>query len=123
MSPILISMISTTTWSIRSYKKQQPPKTNDDTISYMPLPTSQRWSYFLHDAPAQCDEEMFTPYPDLIAYATDLEAELECTIRNSHMIMEKLICHIGTQQKPNHMKSSCDIICFAFYFCFVKASR
>jgi hypothetical protein len=27
------------------------------------------WSYFLHNAPAQCDNEMFTAYPDLIAYA------------------------------------------------------
>jgi hypothetical protein len=38
------------------------------------------WSYFLHNAPAQCDNEMFTAYPDLIAYAKDLEAGLDCTI-------------------------------------------
>jgi hypothetical protein len=36
--------------------------------------------YFLCNAPAQHDDEMFTAYLDLIAYATDLEAELDCTI-------------------------------------------
>jgi hypothetical protein len=61
---------------------QEPPKMDDDTFSYMQSPTSQKWSYFLHDAPAQCDEEMFTTYPNLIAYATNLEAELNCTIHN-----------------------------------------
>jgi hypothetical protein len=39
---------------------QEPLKMDNDTIFYMHLPTSQRWSYFLCDAPAQCDEEMFT---------------------------------------------------------------
>ena len=57
-----------------------PSMMDDDSISDMQSPTSQRWSYFLCNAPAQCDEEMFTAYPDLIAYATNLEAELDCTI-------------------------------------------
>jgi hypothetical protein len=53
---------------------------DDDSISDMQSPTSQRWSYFLGNAPAQRDEEMFTTSPDVIAYATHLEAELYCTI-------------------------------------------
>jgi hypothetical protein len=54
---------------------------DDDSISDMQSPTSERWSYFWCNSPAQCHEEMFsTAYPDLIAYATNLEAELDCTI-------------------------------------------
>jgi hypothetical protein len=48
----------------------------------MQLPTSQKWSYFLQDTPVQCNEEVSTTYPNLIAYATDLEVELDCTIGN-----------------------------------------
>jgi hypothetical protein len=71
-----------------------PSVMDNDSISDMQSPTSQKWSSFLCNAPAQCDEEMFTAYPDLIAYATNLEAELDCTIVPSNY-GEKLICHIG----------------------------
>jgi hypothetical protein len=53
----------------------------------MQSPTSQRWSFFLC-APTHCDEEMFVAYPDLIAHATDLEAELDCTICNIQLLGE-----------------------------------
>ncbi len=61
---------------------QEPSKMDDATISKMQSPTSQKWSCYLRDTPVQCDEEMSATYPNLIAYATDLEAELECTIHN-----------------------------------------
>ncbi len=61
---------------------QEPPKTDDDIISNMQLPTSQRWSYYLWDTPVQCDKEMSATYLNLISYATDLEAKLDCTIHN-----------------------------------------
>jgi hypothetical protein len=64
-----------------------PPKMDDDTISNLQSPTSQRWSSFLLIGPNQCDEDMSTAYPNLIAYATNLEAELDCTIHNIAMIM------------------------------------
>jgi hypothetical protein len=41
---------------------------DDEVISNMQLPTSQKWSYYLWDAPVQCDEEMTTTYSNLIAY-------------------------------------------------------
>jgi hypothetical protein len=40
---------------------------------------------------------MSTIYPNLIAYATKLEAELNCTIP-TYDYGEKLICHYVTQQ-------------------------
>jgi hypothetical protein len=61
---------------------QEPPKTDDDTISNMQSPTWQKWSNYLRDAPVQCDEDMSVTYLNLIAYATDLEVELDCTICN-----------------------------------------
>jgi hypothetical protein len=61
---------------------QEPPKMDNDVISNMQLPTLQKWSYYLRDAPVQCDEEMTATYSNLIAYATNLEAELNCTICN-----------------------------------------
>ena len=57
-----------------------PSMMDDDSIYDMQSPTSQRWIYFLHNTPAQCDDKMSTPFPDMISYATKLEAELDCTI-------------------------------------------
>jgi hypothetical protein len=58
-----------------------PSMTDGDFISNIQSPTSQRWScYFLCSPPALRDDEMSITYPDLIAYATNLEAELNCTI-------------------------------------------
>jgi hypothetical protein len=37
---------------------------------------------FLQDGPTKCEVDMSTVYPNLIAYATKLEAELDCTIHN-----------------------------------------
>jgi hypothetical protein len=51
---------------------QEPPKTDDDTISNMQSPTSQKWRYYLQDTPVQYDEEMSATYSNLIAYATNL---------------------------------------------------
>jgi hypothetical protein len=53
-----------------------------DFISNIQLPTSQRWSYFLCSTPALHEDEMSIAYPDLIAYATNLEAELDHMICN-----------------------------------------
>jgi hypothetical protein len=53
---------------------------DDDFISDTQSPTTQRWSYFLDNPPAQHDDEMSIVYPGLIANATNLEAELNCTI-------------------------------------------
>jgi hypothetical protein len=61
---------------------QAPPNMDDDTISNLQSCTWQKWSFFLQDTPTQCDEGMSTAYPNLIAYATNLEAELNCTIHN-----------------------------------------
>jgi hypothetical protein len=70
-----------------------PCMTDNDFISAMQLPISQRWSYFLNNAPAQHDDEMFTAYPDLIAYATDLEAELDCPIHTIQLCEEIYMLH------------------------------
>jgi hypothetical protein len=51
-----------------------------DIISNIQSPTSQRWNYFLDSPRALRDDELSIAYPDLIAYATDLEAELNCMI-------------------------------------------
>jgi hypothetical protein len=61
---------------------QEPPKMDNDIISKLLLPTLQKWSNFLWDAPTQCDEEIATAYSNLTAYETNLEAELDCTICN-----------------------------------------
>jgi hypothetical protein len=42
---------------------QGPSKMDDDTISNLQSPTSQKWSFFLQDSPTQCDEDMSTTYP------------------------------------------------------------
>ena len=93
---------------------------DDDTISNMQSPTSQKWSYFLWDAPAQCDEEMSTAYPNLIAYATDLEAELDCTICNIQLWGEIDMPHRYSTSPITWSSTSCGIICFAFYILFCK---
>ena len=63
-----------------------PPKMDDDTISNLQSPTtSQKWSFFLQDSPTQCDVGMSSTYPNLIAYATNLEAVLDCTICNMQL--------------------------------------
>jgi hypothetical protein len=59
-----------------------PPKMDYDTISNLKSPTSQRWDSFLWDGPTKCEVDMSTVYPNLIAYATKFEAELNCTICN-----------------------------------------
>jgi hypothetical protein len=64
-----------------------PSMMHDDSISDLQSPTSQRWGYFLCNAPAQCDDEMFTAYPDMIAYATDLEAARNGLYNLHHSIM------------------------------------
>jgi hypothetical protein len=56
-----------------------------DIISNLQSPTSQKQSFFLQDSPTQCDEDMSTTYPNLIAYATNLEAALDCTICNMQL--------------------------------------
>jgi hypothetical protein len=64
---------------------QEPFKMDDDTISNLQSPASQKWSFFLQDSPTQGDEDMSTACPDLIAYTTDLEAELDCTLCNMQL--------------------------------------
>jgi hypothetical protein len=61
---------------------QANPKMDNATICNLQLPTLQKWSSFLQDTPTQCDEDMSTAYPNEIAYVTNLEAELDCTINN-----------------------------------------
>jgi hypothetical protein len=57
-----------------------PSMMDSDFISNIQLPTSQRWTYFLHSPPALYDDEMSIAYPDLIVYAPDLEAEFDYMI-------------------------------------------
>jgi hypothetical protein len=59
---------------------QKPLKMDDDTISNMHSPSLQKCSYLQWDTPVQWDEEMSTDYTNLFAYASNLEAELDCTI-------------------------------------------
>jgi hypothetical protein len=63
-----------------SQKPADPSLMDSDFIFNIQLPTSQRWSYFLHSSPALHDDDISIAYPDLIVYATDLEAELDHTI-------------------------------------------
>ncbi len=60
---------------------------DDDSISDMQSPTSQRWICFLCNTPAQCNDKMSTTYPDLVAYATDFVAELLAVYNSQHKIV------------------------------------
>jgi hypothetical protein len=99
-----------------------PPKMDDDTISNLQLPTLQRWDSFLWDGPTKCEVDMSIAYPNLIAYATKLEAhaELDCTICNI-MIMGRNRYTTMELDNPDNMTSgTCGISCFAFYILFCK---
>jgi hypothetical protein len=102
---------------------QEPPKTDNDTISNMQSPTLQKWSYFLQDAPVQYDEEMFAANPNLIVYATDLEAELDCTIHNILLWGEIDTPHSTQQAQSHEVQSHVALSVLHFIFCFVKVLR
>ncbi len=70
----------------------------------------------------QCDEEMMsTTFPNLIAYATNLEAELECTICNIQLLGEIDTPHwYSTTQSYEVQSLVAEISCFAFYILFCK---
>jgi hypothetical protein len=75
---------------------------------------------YVSNAPAQCDGQMFTAYPDLIAYATDLEAELEYTIHNIWVCGEIDMPHWYSTSPITWSSTSCGIICVRFYILLCK---
>jgi hypothetical protein len=102
-----------------------PPKMdNDTTISNLQSPTLPRWGSFLWDGPTQCEEDMSTAYPNLIAYTAELEAELNCTIRNTWLWGEiDMPLQYSTTLTTYMTSNTCGIFVFHFIFCFVKVLR
>jgi hypothetical protein len=92
---------------------------DDDSISDMQSPTSQRWSYFLGNA-ASCPTWWRNVY-HLPRSATNLEAELDCTICTIQLWGEIDMPYRYLSSLITWHPTSCGIIfCFAFYILFCK---
>jgi hypothetical protein len=117
MCLILTRIISTTIWRIYKTLLRQMMM----PFSNMQLPTIQKWSYYLWYTLVQCDEEMSATYLNLIAYTTNLEVELDCTICNIQLWGEIDESQPYLTSPIAWSTTSCDIICFASYiFCSCK---
>jgi hypothetical protein len=91
---------------------------------YMQLPTSQRWSCFLCNAPAQWDDKMFTAYPDLADCIGNWLRSRAWLYNLQHLIIREIDMPHWYLTSPITWSSiSCGIICFAFYILFCKCLK
>jgi hypothetical protein len=60
---------------------------DDDFIPNIQSPTSQKWSYFLHDSFLPHVNDLYIAYPDLITFATNISQHIQ-----SHELYFMLSC-------------------------------